>query len=52
MATIASEAPDGVAEEAVDADGITDSGTVQGSRATLEDGSSSTCRTPECTRSE
>ncbi|WP_049989557.1 hypothetical protein [Natrinema salifodinae] len=37
MAKIAYEAPDGVAEEAVDADNITDSGKVQGLRIKLED---------------
>ncbi|WP_247002088.1 hypothetical protein [Halosolutus gelatinilyticus] len=36
MATIAYEAPDGTAEESVDADNITDSGKVQGIRVNLE----------------
>ena len=37
MATIAYEAPDGTAEETIDADNITDSGKVQGLRVKLED---------------
>ncbi|MFA9426319.1 hypothetical protein [Natronorubrum sp. A-ect3] len=36
MATIAYETPDGTAEEAVDAEHITDSGKVQGVRIRLE----------------
>lgn len=36
MATIAYEGPDGLAEETVDADSITDSGKVQGVRVRLE----------------
>lgn len=39
MATIAYEGPDGTAEEAVDAENITDSGKVQGLRIKLEDNS-------------
>ncbi len=37
MATIAYESPDGLAEESVDADDITDSGKVRGVRVQLED---------------
>ncbi|RKD97953.1 hypothetical protein [Halopiger aswanensis] len=37
MATIAYEGPDGLAEETVDADHITDSGKVQGVRVRLAD---------------
>lgn len=37
MATVAYESPDGLAEESVDANDITDSGKVRGVRIKLED---------------